>query len=121
MIPVHAHHFHLYLVSLLDAHGRFSDYPDDLFIEKGFPVLNREDDVIMNLPRTVVSFSDSAFIIHPRSITKTPCSKLQGTFKFDCHDVDSCNALYLFAPLDGLDRYLDALLSDLFLWHTPLS
>jgi len=72
MIPVHAHHFHLYLVSLLDAHGRFSDYPDDLFIEKGFSVLNREDDVIMNLPCTVVSFSDSAFSVHLPSITGPP-------------------------------------------------
>ena len=81
MILVHSHHLHLNLVSLLYASNRFSDYPNNLFIEKGFSVLDGEDDVIMNLPRTVVSFSDSAFIVHSRSITKTPCSKLQGTFK----------------------------------------
>jgi hypothetical protein len=39
--------------------------------------------VIMNLPRTVVPFSDSAFIVHPCSITRRPCSKLQGTLKLE--------------------------------------
>src|SRR5208337_5416608 len=28
-------------------------------------------------------FSDSAFIVHPCSITRRPCSKLQGTLKLD--------------------------------------
>ena len=83
VILVHTHRFHLNLVSFLYTYRRFSDYLHNLFIEKGFSVLDGEDDVIMNLPRTVVSFSDSAFIVHPRSITKTPCSKLQGTFKLD--------------------------------------
>ena len=72
MIPIHAHHFHLDLISLLDAHGRFPDYANDLFIEKGFPVLNRKDDVIMNLPCTMVSFSNCAFIVHLFSITRPP-------------------------------------------------
>jgi hypothetical protein len=41
--------------------------------------------MVMNLPRTVVPFSDSTFSVHLLSITKTrhPCSKLQGTFKLD--------------------------------------
>jgi hypothetical protein len=39
--------------------------------------------VVMNLPCTVVPFSDFTFVIHLCSITKTPCSKLQGTFKLE--------------------------------------
>ena len=72
VIPVHAHHLDLDLVSLLYTRSRFSDYPDDFFVQEGFPVLNREDDVIMNLPRTMVSFSNSAFTIHLTSITGPP-------------------------------------------------
>ena len=83
MVPVHAHRFDLNLVSFLYAHGGLSYYLDHLFVEEGFSILDREDEVIMNLPCTVVSFSDSAFSIHLCSITKAPCSKLQGTFKFD--------------------------------------
>jgi len=72
MIPVHAHHLHLDLVSFLYALNRLSDYPDNLFVEKGFPVLNREDDVIMNLPCTMVPFSNRAFIVHRTSIPGPP-------------------------------------------------
>ncbi len=68
MISVHAHHLHVDLVPLLDALNRFSDDPDNLFVEKGFPVLNQEDDVIMNLPCTMVSFSNRAFTVHRTSI-----------------------------------------------------
>jgi hypothetical protein len=50
MISVHAHCLGLNFVSLLYACSRFSNYPDDLFVEKGFPVLNRENDAAMNLP-----------------------------------------------------------------------
>jgi hypothetical protein len=39
--------------------------------------------VVMNLPRTMVPFSNSAFRIHPVSITTCPCSKLQGTLKLE--------------------------------------
>ena len=83
MILVHAHRLYLDLISLLYARSRLSDYLDNLFVEKRFPVLDRENDVIMNLPCTMVPFPDSAFIVHPCSITKTPCSKLQGTFKLE--------------------------------------
>ena len=71
------------LISLLYARSRLSDYLDNLFVEKGSPVLDRENDVIMNLPCTVVPFFDSPFIVHLCSITKSPCSKLQGTLKLD--------------------------------------
>ena len=81
MILVHAHRFDLNFISLFYARSRLSDYAHNLFVEKGFPVLDREDDVVMNLPGTVVSFSNPAFIVHLCSITKTPCSKLQGTLK----------------------------------------
>ena len=70
VILVHSHRLYLDLVSLLYAYRSFSDYPDDLFVEKRLPVLDGEDDVVMNLPRAVVPFSDSAFIVHPCSITK---------------------------------------------------
>ena len=69
VIPVHAHHLHLDLVSLLYTHNRFSDYLDNLFVEKGFSVLDREDDVIMNLPCAMVPFSNSVFTVHLTSIT----------------------------------------------------
>gem|GEM_PF-3668819 len=72
MIFVHSHCLHLDLISLLDACGSLPDYPDNLFVKKRFPVLDREDDVIMNLPCTVVPFSDGAFIVHPCSITRPP-------------------------------------------------
>ncbi len=72
MIPLHAHHLHIDLISLLYALCRFSDDPDNLFVEQGFSVLDREDDVIMNLPRTVVSFSDRAFTVHTTSIPGAP-------------------------------------------------
>ena len=72
MILVHAHCFYLDLISLFNTHSRLSDYPDNLFVEKGFPILDREDDVIMNLPCAVVPFSDSTFIIHLPSITRPP-------------------------------------------------
>ena len=52
-------------------------------LEKRFSALDRKDDVIMDLPCTVVPFSNSAFIVHPCSITRRPCSKLQGTLKLD--------------------------------------
>ncbi|HAR94495.1 MAG TPA: hypothetical protein DCR97_00800 [Deltaproteobacteria bacterium] len=52
-------------------------------VKKRFSVLDREDDVVMNLPRTMVPFSNGAFRIHPVSITTCPCSKLQGTLKFE--------------------------------------
>jgi hypothetical protein len=41
--------------------------------------------MVMNLPCTMVPFSDGTFIIHFNSITKTrrPCSKLQGTFMLE--------------------------------------
>ena len=83
MILVHAHRLHLDLISLLYARSRLFDNLDNLFVKKGFPVLDGENDVIMNLPCTMVPFSDSTFIVHLCSITKTPCSKLQGTFKLD--------------------------------------
>jgi len=83
MISVHAHRLHLDLISLHYARSRLSDYLDNLFVEKGFPVLDRKNDVIMNLPCTMVPFPDSAFIVHLCSITKTPCSKLQGTLKLE--------------------------------------
>jgi hypothetical protein len=87
MIRIHSHHLYLDLVSLLDTNSCFSDDLNNLFIEEGFPVLHGKHDMVMNLPCTMVSFSDSTFIIHPNSITKTrrPCSKLQGTFKLECH------------------------------------
>jgi hypothetical protein len=37
--------------------------------------------VVMNLPCTMVPFFNPTFIVHPCSITKTPCSKLQGVFQ----------------------------------------
>lgn len=85
MIRIHSHHLYLDLVSLLDTNSCFSDDLNNLFIEEGLPVLHGKHDMVMNLPCTMVSFSDSTFIIHPNSITKTrrPCSKLQGTFKLD--------------------------------------
>jgi hypothetical protein len=70
VIPVHA--YHLDLVSLLYTRSRVSDYPNDLFIEKGFPVFNREDDVIMNQPCTLVPFLNRAFIVHLVTITRLP-------------------------------------------------
>jgi len=51
MILVHFHHLHLNLGSLFYAGNPFPDYLDSLFAEKGFSILYREDDVIMNLPR----------------------------------------------------------------------
>ena len=79
MISIHAHRLHLDLISLLYARSRLSDYLDNLFVEKGFPVLDREDDMIMNLPRTVVSFSDSAFSVHLFSITRPPVAIATGS------------------------------------------
>lgn len=81
MIHVRAYHFHLDPIPLPHAHIRFSDYPDSLFIEKGFPVLNRKDHVIIDLPCPEAPFSDSAFTIHLPSTTRPPCSKLQETLK----------------------------------------
>jgi len=72
MILVHSHHLHLNLVPLLYADNRFLDDLDNLFVEKGFPILYREDDVVMNLPRAVVPFSDRAFSVHLPSITGPP-------------------------------------------------
>jgi len=72
MIPVHSHHLHLNLITLLYPYNRFLNYLNNLFVEKRFSILYREDDVVMNLPRTMVSFSDSAFSIHLPSITGPP-------------------------------------------------
>jgi hypothetical protein len=83
MISVHAHHLYFDLVSLLDSNSCFSNDLNNLFIEEGFPVLNRENNMVMNLPCTMVSFSNRAIRVHPLSITTNPCSKLQGTFKLD--------------------------------------
>ena len=83
MVFVHAHRLHLDFVSLLYAGNCFSDDLDNLFVKKGFPILHGENDMVMNLPCTVVPFPDSTFIVHPRSITKTPCSKLQGILKLN--------------------------------------
>ncbi len=83
MISVHTHCLYLYFISLFYACGRFSDDLNNFFVEKRFPVLDRKNNMVMNLPCTMVPFSDSAFIIHPYSITKTPCSELQGTFKLE--------------------------------------
>jgi len=70
MIPIHAHPFYLDLVSLLDASRRLLNDPDDLLVKEGFPVLHREDNVVMNLPGTTVPFVDCAFMVHLTSITK---------------------------------------------------
>lgn len=78
MIFVHTHRFDLDLISLLYTHGRLSYYLDNLFVEEGFSVLDREDDVIMNLPRTVVPFSDTAFTVHLPSITRPPVASYRG-------------------------------------------
>lgn len=83
MISVHAHHLYFDLVSLLDTNSCFSNDLNNLFIEEGFPVLNRENNMVMNLPCTMVSFSNRAIRVHPLSITTNPCSKLQGTFKLE--------------------------------------
>ena len=72
MILVHAHHLHLYLVPLLYADNRFPDYLDNLFVEKRLSVLHWEDDMVMNLPSTVVPFSDRAFGVHLPSIPGAP-------------------------------------------------
>jgi hypothetical protein len=85
MICIHAHHLNLDLISLLDTNSCFSYDLHNFFIQQRFPVLHGKHDMVMNLPCTMVSFSDSAFMIHLNSITKTrrPCSKLQGTFKLE--------------------------------------
>jgi hypothetical protein len=83
MILVHAHHLYLDLVSFLYADSNLSDDLNNLFVKKGFPVLDREDNVVMNLPSAMISFSNRASSVHPLSITTNPCSKLQGTFKLD--------------------------------------
>ena len=72
MILIHAHRLYLNLVSLLYAHSGLFDYPDNLFVQKRFPVLDRKDDMVMNLPCTMVPFPNSAFIVHLISITKAP-------------------------------------------------
>ena len=70
MILIHAHHLNLDLISFLYPDSSFSDDADNLFVEKGFPILDRENDMVMNLPCTMVPFANSAFIVHPTSITK---------------------------------------------------
>ncbi len=72
MILVHSHHLHLNLVALLYAGNRFLDYLDNLFVEKRFSILYREDDVVMNLPRAVVPLSDRAFSVHLPTIPGAP-------------------------------------------------
>lgn len=58
MILVHSHRLNFDLVSLLYADRRFLNYPNHLFIEKRFSVLDRQDDMVMNLPNTMVSFTE---------------------------------------------------------------
>lgn len=86
MVLIHAHGLDFDLVSFLYTHRSFLDYPNYLFVKKRFSVLDREDNVVMNLPRTMVPFSNSAFRIHPVSITTCPCSKLQGTVELEFSD-----------------------------------
>jgi hypothetical protein len=74
MIPIHADCLYLYPISLFYARSRFSDYPDNLFAEKEFPIVDGEDDVTMNLSCTVVPFSDGVVTIHLPSIARSPAA-----------------------------------------------
>jgi hypothetical protein len=56
---------------------------NNLFVQERFPVFHREQDMVMNLPCTMVSCVNSSFSIHPVSITTIACSKLQGIFKLN--------------------------------------
>jgi hypothetical protein len=72
MISVHAHHLYFDLVSFLDTASCFSDDLNNLFVKKRLPILDGEDDVVMNLPCTMVSFSNRVFSVHPLSIKTNP-------------------------------------------------
>jgi hypothetical protein len=82
MISVHAHHLDLNLVSFFYTDSCFSYDLHGLFIQQGFSVLHGKHDMVMNLPSTMVSFSDSTFDPYQQyNKNKAPLQQAAGNFQ----------------------------------------
>ena len=75
MVFIRTYGFHFNGISLLDALRRFFDYLRDFIVQKRFTIFHWKNNVVMDLPRTVITFFNSVcrfFVRHFIRLSQRP-------------------------------------------------